>query len=163
MQNSSSSTSPGRTYRERLTPPLWLIVSAIIVAPMASLVLLRENSSIALAAGVVVAVIVIALMLVSAKTIEVAGGELKIGKAHIPVDLLGEPVATTGEEARLARGQKLKAQSFTAIRGGIDGIVVVEVTDPADPTPAWVVSSRTPDRLAAAIEIAQTTQRTRGK
>jgi hypothetical protein len=34
------------------------------------------------------------------------------------------------------------------------------VTDPDDPTPSWVISSRTPDRLAAAIRVAQATQRT---
>ena len=162
MQNSASSMSTGRTYRERLTPSLWLIVAAMIVAPMASLVFMKENGSIALVIGALVAVAVITLMLASSTVIEVVGGELRVGKAHIPVSLLGKPTATTGHEARLARGQNLKAQSFTTIRGGIDGIVTVEVTDPADPTPAWVVSSRTPDRLAAAIEVAQT-MRTRGK
>lgn len=162
MQNSASSTSTGRTYRERLTPSLWLIVAAMIVAPMASLVFMRENGSIALIIGGLVAVAVITLMLSTSKVVEVAGGELRVGKAHIPVEFLGEPVVTTGYEARLARGQNLQAHSFTTIRGGIDGIVTVAVTDPADPTPAWVVSSRTPDRLAAAIKVAQA-MRTHGK
>lgn len=162
MQNSASSTSNGRTFRERLTPSLWIIVSAMIVAPMASLVIMRQNPSMALIVGVVVAVVVIALILTTAKTVEVSGGELRVGKAHIPVELLGTPVATTGSEARIARGQNLQARSFTTIRGGIDGVVTVAVNDPADPTPAWVVSSRTPDRLAAAIGVAQV-MRTRGK
>ncbi len=162
MQNSASSMSTGRSYRERLTPSLWLIVAAMIVAPMAALVFMRENGSIALIAGGLVAVAVVTLMLTMSKVVEVAGGELRIGKAHIPVELLGEPEVTTGYEARLARGQNLPAHSFTTIRGGIDGIVTMTVEDPADSTPAWVVSSRTPDRLAAAIRVAQT-MRTRGK
>ena len=162
MQNSVSSMSTGRTYRERLTPSLWMIVAAMIVAPMAALVFMRNNPSISLVAGGLVAIAVIALMLSTSKVVEVTGGELRVGKAHIPVEMLGEPVATTGQEARLARGQNLKAHSFTTIRGGIDGIVTVAVKDPADPTPAWVVSSRTPDRLAAAIGVAQA-MRTRGK
>ncbi|WP_254367386.1 DUF3093 domain-containing protein [Microbacterium sp. NC79] len=154
--------STSRTYRERLTPSLWLIVAAMIVAPMSALVFMRDNGSIALIAGGVVAIAVVALMLSTSKVVEVSGGELRIGKAHIPVEFLGEPVVTTGYEARLARGQNLKAHSFTTIRGGIDGIVTVAVVDPADSTPAWVVSSRTPDRLAAAIGVAQA-MRTRGK
>lgn len=162
MQNSASSMSTSRTYRERLTPSLWLIVAAMIVAPMSALVFMRDNGSIALIAGGVVAIAVVALMLFTSKVVEVSGGELRIGKAHIPVEFLGEPVVTTGYEARLARGQNLKAHSFTTIRGGIDGIVTVAVVDPADSTPAWVVSSRTPDRLAAAIGVAQA-MRTRGK
>lgn len=42
------------------------------------------------------------------------------------------------------------------IRGGIDGIVVVPNLDVDDPVDAWTISTRTPDRLAAAIRAAQT-------
>ena len=46
------------------------------------------------------------------------------------------------------------------IRGGIDGVVIVAITDPDDPAPSWVLSTRTPDRLAAAVRRAQATPRT---
>jgi hypothetical protein len=46
------------------------------------------------------------------------------------------------------------------IRGGIDGVVIVAITDPDDPAPYWVISTRTPDRLAAALRRAQATPRT---
>jgi hypothetical protein len=37
------------------------------------------------------------------------------------------------------------------LRGGIDGVVTIPLADPDDPTPSWVISTRTPDRLSAAI------------
>jgi hypothetical protein len=39
-------------------------------------------------------------------------------------------------------------------------VVIVEITDLDDPAPSWVISTRTPDRLAAALRRAQTTPRT---
>ena len=85
---------------------------------------------------------------------------LRAGRAHIDVALLGEPAIMIGDQARHARGPGLDPRSWHVIRGGIDGVVVTAVTDPDDPTPSWVISSRTPDRLAAAIRVAQATQRT---
>lgn len=130
---------------------------------MISLTFVRVNPTIALAVGFVVGFGLLALMVALAPVVEVRGGELRAGRAHIPVALLGESIAMTGEEARNARGRNLDARAWHVIRGGIDGIVTIEVTDPDDPTPVWVVSSRTPDRLVAAISAAQLTQRTPGK
>lgn len=80
---------------------------------------------------------------------------LRAGRAHIDVAHLGAPLALTGNDAKDARGTGLPARGWHLIRGGIDGIVVVPNDDPADPVTAWTVSTRTPDRLAAAIRTAQ--------
>jgi hypothetical protein len=85
---------------------------------------------------------------------------LRAGRARIEAELLGEPMVLTGEQSRHARGPGLDPRSWHMIRGGIDGVVVTQVIDPDDPTPAWVVSSRTPERLAAAIRLAQAMPRT---
>ncbi|HEY6113086.1 MAG TPA: DUF3093 family protein, partial [Gaiellaceae bacterium] len=52
-------------------------------------------------------------------------------------------------------GVGLDPRSWHVIRGGIDGLVTIPVIDPDDPTPAWALSTRTPDRLAAAVRRAQ--------
>ena len=33
-------------------------------------------------------------------------------------------------------------------RGWISSVVRIDITDPADPTPYWVASSRNPERIA---------------
>lgn len=151
------------SYRERLAPPLWILIAAALLAPMVGLVFIQVNQVIAYGLGCAIALVAIVLLIASAPVIEVRGDVLRAGRAHIPVSLLGPAVASVGEAARLERGMQLDARSWLLIRGGIDGIVTVPVTDPDDPTPSWVLSSRTPDRLASAIEHAQLRQRTPGR
>lgn len=147
-------------YRERLSPSLWTLVAAAVCAPMVALALSPVDTTLALVAGVAVAALIIWALMAAAPRVEVSDGELRAGRAHIPVDLLGEPVAYSGEDARFARGRDADPRSWMLVRGGISGAVVVPVEDADDPTPAWVVSSRTPDRLAAAVRRAQVRQRT---
>jgi len=147
-------------FRERLSPSLWVLVSAAVVAPMAALVFAPIDTTVALIAGVVVGVLFVTLLIAGSPVVAVEDGMLRAGRARIPVGLLGEPVALTGEEARTARGPGLDPRSWHVIRGGIDGVVVVPVEDRDDPAPSWVLSSRTPDRLAAAIRRDQVRPRT---
>lgn len=147
-------------YRERLSPSLWALVAAAVCGPMAALVLAPVDRTLALVAGAVVGIGVVAALIAVSPVVEVRDGVLYAGSAHIDAALLGEPAATTGEDARQARGARLDGRAWMLLRGGIDGVVTVPVTDPDDPTPAWVISTRTPDRLVAAIRRAQVRPRT---
>ena len=142
-------------YRERLSPSLWILGGAARVAPMAALVVGQYDRTVSLAIGGAVAVLVVATLIFSSPVIEVADGELRAGRAHIDVGLLGEPVALTEEDARVARGPGLDTRGWHLIRGGVAGIVVLPDVDPDDPVSSWTLSSRTPDRLAAAVRHAQ--------
>jgi len=160
MQKTARNVSVGGAYRERLGPSLWVLVSAALAGPMAALVFAPIDTTIALVTGAVVGVAVIALLVAGSPVIELRDGMLRAGRARIDVGLLGDAAVFTGEPARHARGPGLDPRAWHVIRGGIDGIVVIDVTDPDDPTPVWVVSSRTPDRFAAALRLAQATPRT---
>jgi hypothetical protein len=147
-------------YRERLSPSLWVIVSAAVAAPMAALVVAPIDTTLALVAGALVGVAIMAFLIAGSPVVQVRDGVLTAGRAHIDAAHTGEVIVLTGEEARHARGPGLQPRSWHLIRGGIDGVVIVEITDPDDPAPSWVISSRTPDRLAAALRRAQATPRT---
>jgi hypothetical protein len=155
QKTTSGATGTGSTYTERLTPSLWAFTGAAVAAPMAAMAFVPFDTTLALAAGVVVAVLVIWLLLAASPRIEVRDGVLYAGRAHIPVTLLGDGEWFTGEDARQLRGPGLPRDAWHLIRGGIDGVIRVAVVDPDDPAPAWVISSRTPDRLVAAIRRAQ--------
>ncbi|WP_106813953.1 DUF3093 domain-containing protein [Microbacterium timonense] len=159
-RNDRGGAPADRLYRERLGPSLWILVAAAVAAPMAALVLTPIDTTVALAVGIVVGVLLVALMIAAAPVVEVRGGELRAGRAHIPVEFLGVPVTHVGDDARHVRGAGLDPRSWHLIRGGIDGVVVIPVTDADDPTTAWVISSRTPDRLSAAVRRAQLRRRT---
>ncbi|WP_243074848.1 DUF3093 domain-containing protein [Microbacterium sp. SS28] len=163
MQKTAGDSAPTgslATFRERLSPSLWVLVSAAVVAPMAALVFAPIDTTIALIAGALLGALFVTLLIAGSPVVAVRDGALHAGRARIPLDLLGEPQALTGEDARTARGPGLDPRAWHVIRGGIDGLLVVPVIDPDDPAPAWIVSSRTPDRLAAAIRRGRTTPRT---
>lgn len=155
MQNTSTPTRPAAAYRERLSPSLWLLGGAAVVAPMTALVFVQVDRALSLAVGIAVAIAVVAVLVGLAPVVEVRGTVLRAGRAHIDARHLGAPVALTGEEARAARGRDLDPHGWYLIRGGIDGLVVVPNTDAGDPVTTWTISTRTPDRLAAAIERAR--------
>jgi hypothetical protein len=162
MQKTVSSVRGGSVvpYRERLSPSLWVIVSAAVAAPMAALVVAPIDTTLALVAGAVVGVAILAFLIAGSPVVEVRDGVLTAGRAHIDVAYTGEIAVLTGEEARHARGPGLQPRSWHVIRGGIDAVVIVEITDLDDPAPSWVISTRTPDRLAVALRRAQATPRT---
>ncbi len=153
MQNPAPDTRV--RYRERLSPSLWMLVTAAVAAPMVMLTFTPLGSLPALLIGIAAAVALISALIFSSPGIRVEGSVLRAGRAHIDARWLGEISEFTGEEARMARGTNLPARGWHLIRGGIDGIVVVEIIDPDDPVTSWTISTRTPDRLAAAIRDAQ--------
>lgn len=147
--------SPTSVYREKLSPSLWTLIAAALGAPMIALVLSPVDMTLALIGGAVVSAAIIVLLLAASPSVSVVDGELRAGRAHIDVDLLGEAEALVGEDARAARGRDLDPRSWTLVRGGIDGAVRIPVLDANDPVPYWIISSRTPDRLAAALRRAR--------
>jgi len=151
MQKGGRGIRASSDYRERLSPSLWALVAAAVCAPMAALTLTPIDQTLALVVGVLVGIAVVVALVAAAPVVEVRDGVLHAGVARIPVDLLGEPETFTGPEAREVRGPLLDPRSFVLLRGGVDGLVRVPVLDEDDPAPAWIISTRTPDRLAAAI------------
>lgn len=138
-------------YRERLWAPPALYLATALVIPASLLVFLP----ISVLAGVLVAIGmylgVVVLLWALAPTIEVTDTEFRAGKAHLPRTLVGEATAYTGAEATTQRGPVLDARAWTLFRGYVRGVVRVEVADPADPTPYWLVSARNPQAIVDAL------------
>ena len=138
----ASPTTLRRLYHERLWPSPWVFVAAALVIPASLLVFLPIN----LLAGVIVA---------TSPIIEVSPGELVAGRARVPVHLIGQVTSFRGEDASLQRGRMLDARAWLLLRGWVSPIVKIDLADESDPTPYWIVSTRTPDALAAAIDKAR--------
>jgi hypothetical protein len=84
--------------------------------------------------------------------VEVSGGELRAGEAHIPLDLLGEAEIIAPEDRRKAMGPFLDPAAYVVHKGWVKSLVRVRVNDPEDPTPYWMISTRRPEELVAAIK-----------
>lgn len=155
MQPTPASASPA--YSERLWPgPVgWLV--ALGLAAMFGIAFLPVSPVAGAVALGVALVAAVAMLLVAATRVTVAGGELHAGSAHIPLELLADPQALDPAATRAALGPELDARAHLCLRGWVRTAVRVRVDDPADPTPYWVVSTRHPERLVAALAAPDTT------
>ncbi len=142
-------------YREKLWPAPWLFLSTALVIPASLLVFLPININVGIGAAVVLYLGCLVLLLLSATKIEVTSTELVAGKAHLPLGIIGTIDGFRGAEASLERGQRLDARAFLVIRGWIDPVVRVELIDPNDPVPYWLVSTRNPQGVSEAIDQAR--------
>ncbi|MFE6733659.1 DUF3093 domain-containing protein [Microbacterium sp. NPDC057650] len=138
-------------YRERLTPSLWMLITIALAGPMVALVFVPIGATLALVLGGGVSLLLVTASILLSPVVEVDGRVLRAGRAHIDAHWLADAEQRTGEDARRARGPELPRDGWHLLRGGIDGVVVVTLSDPDDPHRTWTISSRTPDRLAAAI------------
>ncbi|MFE1311077.1 DUF3093 domain-containing protein [Streptomyces sp. NPDC058755] len=143
-------------YEERLTAPRsWWLISflvgvsfALILLPFGTLPLLGG-----LVGGTAAAAVVASAY--GSLRIRVVGDALIAGEAKIPVSALGDSEILDPEEARAWRTYKADTRAFLLLRAYIPRALRVEVTDPQDPTPYLYLSTREPERLAAAIEAAR--------
>ncbi|MBO7938509.1 DUF3093 domain-containing protein [Streptomyces antibioticus] len=139
-------------YEERLTAPRsWWLVSflvgvsfALILLPFGTLPLLGG-----LVGGTAAAAVVASSY--GSVRIRIVGDSLIAGEAKIPVTALGEAEVLDAEEARAWRTHKADTRAFLLLRAYIPTALRVEVTDPQDPTPYLYLSTRDPERLAAAL------------
>ncbi|MFE8944929.1 DUF3093 domain-containing protein [Streptomyces sp. NPDC007856] len=143
-------------YEERLTTPRsWWLISflvgvsfALILLPFGTLPLLGG-----LVGGTAAAAVVASAY--GSLRIRVVGDSLIAGEAKIPVSALGDSEVLDAEEARAWRTYKADTRAFLLLRAYIPTALRVEVTDPEDPTPYLYLSTREPEKLAAAIEAAR--------
>ncbi|ROS30868.1 DUF3093 domain-containing protein [Cellulomonas sp. PhB150] len=152
MSSKLPGTAPAtHVFFERLWlgPLGWFGVVAL--AGCLGVAALPVDALLALVVTVVATVALVALGLATTTTVSVTDGELLAGDAHIPLTLLGEVRELDADELRAELGPRLDARAHLCTRGWIHRAVRVELVDPADPTPYWIVSTRHPDALAAAL------------
>ena len=138
-------------YREKLWPSPWIYIACLLLVPSSILVLAPLSVPAGIATGIILYLAVVGSLTLTAPVIEVADGTLRAGRAEIPLSQTGEAVAADDADARLERGTGLDARAFLVIRGWVSPVVRVPITDARDPAPYWLLSSRRPKELAAAI------------
>ncbi|MCN9242456.1 DUF3093 domain-containing protein [Streptomyces sp. RY43-2] len=142
-------------YEERLTAPRsWWLMCLLIGCSMA--LILTPFGTLPLLGGLVGGTAVAAVVASSygSVRIRVVGDSLIAGEAKIPLSALGDTEILDQEEARAWRTYKANPHAFMLLRAYIPTAVKIEVTDPADPTPYLYLSTREPQRLAAALKAA---------
>ena len=139
------------SFRESLWPAWWVFLATALVIPASLLVFLPISPAAGVASAIVLYGAIVVALLVTTPSIEVTEGMLRVGRARIERSYVGEVTAHRGAEAVAERGTRLDARAWLALRGWISGVVRIEIVDDSDPTPYWLVSTRRPDELVAAL------------
>jgi hypothetical protein len=142
-------------YRERLLPGPMIFVIAALLIPASLLVFLPINLTIGVVCAAVLYGTCVILLVISSPWIEVTDAALLAGRARLPLPNVGTATGYAGTEATQQRGPKLDARAWLVIRGWIAPVVKVVVVDESDPTPYWLVSTRHPNDLIAALNQAK--------
>jgi len=139
-------------YRERLWPgPGPMLLVPLIVLPIA----VAYGAALGTAVGVVLAIAFVALgwswLLGSSPVVSVDERVLRAGRARLPHAARGEVSVLTADDVRVQRSSG-DVRTFWLMRpGAARGAVAIDVIDVNDPHPQWIVQTRAPEKLAAAL------------
>jgi hypothetical protein len=139
-------------FRERVLPSLLNLALPLILFPSVIAVMLPLNANLALPVATLITVAFLALQFLSAPVISVSDGKFQAKEAAIPLANLGEVQVIPEDEIFLELGRNLDARAWLAIQASVKGLVKVEIKDPNDPTPYWLVSTRNPEGLVKALK-----------
>ncbi|MFN3338928.1 MAG: DUF3093 domain-containing protein [Dietzia sp.] len=79
------------------------------------------------------------------------GGTLYAGRARLPFEAISRSAVVPATAKQAAMGRQLDPEAFVVHRGYVPTMVIVVLDDPLDPTPYWLISTRDPEALAAAL------------
>jgi hypothetical protein len=148
-----SDASPPVTYREALRAPLWWYPVALFVAGLLAAEFHISSIDLTdwLSFGILLPLSVVIVWSLGRGALEIAGDELRVRGAHIPLTEVSGAVALDAATLRRVVGREGDPAAFVSIRPWIGPGVQLWVDDPEDPTPYWVLSTRHPQRVVELV------------
>jgi len=137
-------------YTERLWPSFGILLATSLSFPMLLLAALPFGAEIGITVSVTGTIALFALVILTAPTISVSA-ELIAGRMRIPLSVIGKTQPLNKLELRELIGPAADARAQLFIRGYVKSALKIEISDPSDPTPYVVISTRKPEQLAVAL------------
>jgi hypothetical protein len=141
------------SFRERLrVPTRWWVQWTVMVGSfwLALVVAVPERLAWSVSA-LLLLVMAVLLRSYGSPRIIVTEHWLHAGRARIERRYTGSVTALDAPAMRLQAGRDANARAYVLLRPYVSTGVRVEITDPRDPTPYWLLSSRRASALAAAL------------
>jgi hypothetical protein len=143
-------------YRERLHAPWWVWLVGVVLTGSLGI---AYGYPLGAPAGWVVFVGCMGLvawwLLATAPLVVVDDVVLRAGRARLPLRCAGRIAPLDAAQTRDARGRLADPAAYLCLRGWVAASVLVEVEDPDDPHPYWLVSTRHGHDLARALAAAR--------
>ena len=141
-------TSNSASYSERVFPGLSFFLATLFAPAALYLIVLAFDDFWALITFVVSELAIIFLGLFAAPTLSLSSKTLSIGKVQIPTQFVKAVTVVEASAQQSEKGPKLNPSAYVRFQVGVKGLIKVELNDPNDPTPYWLISSRKPDLVA---------------
>ena len=147
-----------RSYREQLYVPVgyWLLSVPVVVLLGAEVFVGFSTLVAALVYAVFVVVVGGFLLSWGVARIEVRGTVLKAGGDTLPLSQVSKVMPLDDEQAALMRGPRADPSAHLLLRPYLKRAVYLRLADSPDGVPYWLVATRHPDKLAAALMAALT-------
>jgi hypothetical protein len=141
-------TSNSASYSERVFPGLSFFLATLFAPAALYLIVLAFDDLWALITFVVSELAIIFLGLFAAPTLSLSSKTLSIGNVQIPTQYVKAITVIEQSSQQSEKGPKLNPSAYVRFQVGVKGLLKVELNDPNDPTPYWLISSRNPDLVA---------------
>jgi hypothetical protein len=142
------------SYRERLLVPVsyWLLAVPVVVTLGAEAYFFVDGFIPPLVIGLLMAIVAVFLVHWSTATIEVTGTVLRAAGDTLALTDADRVLALDERQSAQLRGPKGDPAAHLLLRPYLKRAVYVGLADPSDGVPYWLVATRHPEELAAAIE-----------
>ena len=141
-------TSNSAPYSERVLPGLSFFFATLFVPTALYLIVLAFDDFWALLTFVLTEVVIVCLGLFASPTLKLTNESLSIGKVQIPTKYIKNVTAIEANAQQSEKGPKLHPAAYIRIQVGVKGLLKIELDDPSDPTPYWLISSGNPELVA---------------
>jgi len=150
-----------RSYRERLYPPIAVFVLVIGLGSIVGVAYgAAYGSGLGWLTGILLCLLGIGALLATSTPVHVDDHVVRAGRARLPLSAIGGAQSLDADAMRRMKRMGFSdrqrhgdprdyvvLRAWSSRRG-----VAIDLADPRDPHPRWIVSSRHPERLAAAID-----------
>ena len=139
-------------FRERLSVPvLWWLLAVGFALSLLLAIGLYVGPAWGIGVAVAATIVAIGLFLRAAVVIVVDLETIRVGRAEIDHAYIAGSRALDADATRRRAGVEADARAHLVLRPYVASAVEITLADPADPVPYWLVSSRRPQELAAAL------------
>ena len=139
-------------FKEVLRPPIWVLgfiyflLLSLVIALWAAF-----DNTVAFTSFLAATIAIVYLAYAMRSTITFDGEELRIDRAHIESKYLGKVTILDSDAMRLLRTRDADPASYLAIKFWTPTGIKIEVIDPRDPTPYWLITSKRGEEIAALL------------
>jgi hypothetical protein len=140
-------------FRERLSvPAVWWLLAGLFA--LSVLLAVGAYLGPVWGAGTTLATLLVAAAIFASASIVISidTDQISVGRASIEHRYIAGCRALDAEETRRRAGVEADARAHLVLRPYVKTAVEITLDDPDDPVPYWLVSTRQPQRLAAAMQ-----------